>query len=297
MALMCETLEGFVESIENYVDDRPDRVFATGYLGGRFSGKLTHDDEEMSKRLSDFIVPHEYFADTETLEDIEAAHNDLFATTTVPSSLVVTEHEDVRSADEFIGSVRGMAEDVDDPIVVCAYFSPGRNHRRYGNDDNDKPRRFASVHFPEAMMSGPGLRPLKRMALSFAGLLIFERDDLSAEAQAMADGEIDHVELEDRHPDRLDPDEVYETLSSLSPGDRVQINDRKRPLTVTTVEESSFRPYGNVETMFFEAHGNDYRVSLYEDNYSKLETGNDSERITEIEVVEHAEKGRVEAIA
>lgn len=289
MTLMCESLERFVESIENYASQKPDRRFAVGSIRGASSMIARRSDEDMNKRVSDFIIPYEYFADTMTIEDLERARGDLIATASMKESDLQMDHKDVYTSEEFIEAVRDVAADVDDPVVICAHFSPGSGSYQIYAGDNEKPRRIGSLTFPESMFSSPGCAPIRQMHVAFRGLLVFERSDLSDPAQAMADGEIESVELEDRYPDRLEPSEVYETLKSLSVGDRVLFNDRKRPLRVVPVEESSFFAYSNTECMFLEAHGSDYRVALREDKYSELETDHDSEYITEIEVVDRAD--------
>lgn len=295
MAVYLNDLEEFIGATHSLEEANPDRKIALGFLGGNYAGVLEVTDDNC-KRISDFIYPGEVFVDEDTLDDVDNAATDLIATGIIPEKMLATDHDAVFTFEEYRDRVREVAADFDEPVFYSGKFSPGRNYRTYGNADNDKPRRAASMHFPEDAFEARGTDPVESMDMALPGTIVLEGSHLTDDALAVARGEKDAIELADRNEDAMDPDVLYDTLTSLSPGDRVVVNERTRSMTVVSPEETSRRDYSNSETMFLSGNGTEYRVSFAE-KYPKMDWSSDTEWITTVDVVGQADPEQQEVVA
>jgi hypothetical protein len=296
MPIYCYDLDGFLKSIDGLEADKPERSVVLGRLDGRHANVLQKEDQNF-KRLSDFIFPGEIFADPDTLDDLRNARTDLIVTGVMPSKMLATDHEDVLTYDEYRDVVRDVASDFDDPVFLTGHFHAGRSYRMTGNAKNNKPRHFASMYFPEAVFATDGCAPLKNMASGYPGTVVLEADQLTENAQAVARGEIDSFDLDGREDDSMEPAEIYETLTSLSPGARVRLNDRNRAMEVVPRSETSRLGYANAECMFLTGNGTEYRLTLKEDSYGQLDWSSDTEYVRSVEVVEQADEGQQKVAA
>lgn len=287
------TPDDYAEQIDKMAESMSDRGIVLGTLEGA-QVRVRYDEDENLKRLGEFVYPAELFADERQTSDLASADTQLVATGVFPEEILDSTAVDVIGYDNLKEHAREIATNFEDPIFFVGVFHPDGNYQMTGNPDNNKPRRLGSMTFPERVFdTDGGLAPLQKLHLGFPGTVVIEADRLTDETVAYARGDRDELPIKEREDDRMDPDDLDDLLHSLSEGDRVQINDRNRPLTVVPRSETTQIGVANHECVFLSGNGTDYRVPIpnRDGRYPKLEWKSDSEYIGDLEVVERAADG------
>jgi hypothetical protein len=275
-------LDGFESLLDDLTEfDGNDQIV----VGSLSETTREYDAEDDLLRVADFVFPREIVGD---VSDALGEIDDSLLTSGFTGEQYLNSGADmVYSPTEYKQLARDVAGAYSDPVFVIGVWHPGQKYQMTGNPDNAKPRRCSRMVFPEeAFATEKGVQPLQKMSLTLQGAVVMERSHLTTEAVEFLDGDRDHLEIADRNPDVLEPEEVRELVGNLSPGDKIKVNDRSRPLTVISGEESEMFPVAWEENVFLESHGNHYRIAFDEDSSRRpeLEWKSDSEYIHEIEV-------------
>jgi len=293
------TPEDFAEQIDKMAESMDDRSIVLGDLEGQHAG-IRHESDENLARLAEFVYPAELFADGTGTTALESSDRRLAATGVMPSKHLDTSSRQVLDYDEYKQYAREIAAEFHDPIFLIGAWHAGRNYNLYGNPDNSKPRRIASMAYPETVFEAAGgTEPLHDLHLGFPGTVVLEADTLGDETVEYARGERDELPIEEREDDGMDAEEINQLLRGLSEGDRVRINDRNRPLAVVPRDNTRHIGVAGHDCVFLSGNGTDYRVKIEnrDSRYPELEWSSDREYIGDIEVVERSETTQAEVPA
>lgn len=291
--------EEFAEQVEKMADDQPEKAIVLGDLEGR-NGRPTYNADANTKHLGEFVYPGELFAKPEGTEPLESADTRLVATGVFPSKYIDLECDAVLDYDEYKRYALDVADEFRDPVFIIGGWFPTGNYQITGNSENNKPRRCGSMAFEERVFdTATGCQPLNELHLGFPGTIVLEADTLAKGTVEYVRGERDELPFEEREDDRMDAAEINAILRDLSPGDRIQVNDRNRALTVVPRSESSRIGVAGYECVFLSGNGTDYRIKVpkRDTDYPELEWHTDSEYIGELEVVDRTEGEQAEVPA
>lgn len=262
----------FIDDV-HFVQDE-ERLVLCGTIG---SPIIRKDSDEMVLRVGPFAYVYELFSDADRSALSEASFK--FSTCGfVPETMVSEDSAAVMTHEEFRAAVEAEIAEFDDPAVISGTFSPGGSYQLSGNGANDKPRRIASMAYPEDAFTAPGTMPLKKLGMSLLGTVIVERNVLSDEANEVINGERESIDLEDRHPDRMDTEEIHDVLDSLSEGDRVTLNDRSRSMEFTERRRGLIYLKGNGTTYHIDVSVGD------RSRYPRMTWASGSDYVTKIDV-------------
>jgi len=288
--------EGYHVLIDQLAEEMPDRRFLFGQVGGR-NARITLDEGSNSKRVADFIYPAEIFSDPGTMADVKEADKSLLTTAFIPQEYLDQTTDCVYTAEEMHELVDRVAEAVDgDAAFLIGGFSPGRNYQITGNPENSKPRKISALQYPEyAFDTEAGCEPLHNLHLGLPGTLVIEQLAFTEEALAFMRDERDRLPIQERDTGPY-PEDLNAELRDLSPGDRVTVNDRSRPLTVIPSEDTRQLSWSSGETVFLRGNGTDYRIHVRDGKYPRMDWSSDRTYVKEVDVEERsAEAEAVEA--
>jgi|GEM_PF-5678181 len=282
--IRLESRDGYHELVDALEDEFPDRLVAIGQSPG-LGLAITLDESSNTKRVADFIYPAEIFTEPGATTDLGNGDFRLLGASLTPAKHVDQSTDGVLDYDDFREEIDAAADALDgDAAFLVGGFSPDGNWQMYGNADNDKPRKLSSIQYPERYFETDGTAALREIHSGLFGTVVLSQSLFTDESLAFMRGERDRLPLNERDTGPS-PDELREQLRSLSPGDEVLVNDRKRPLTVLAPDEAKRRGYASGEAVFLSGNGTEYRVHIHADVYPRLEWSTDREAIGQLDVV------------
>lgn len=293
------TPEYFAEQIDKMAESMPDRSIVLGDLVGQNAGIRYHSEANL-KRLAEFVCPAELFAEESGTAGLESADHRLAATGVFPSEYMDESEPAVLDYDQYAEYASEIAVEFRDPLFFVGAWNADRNYQITGNPDNSKPQKCGNMAYLERVFAtSQGCEPLNKLHLGFPGTVVLEADAFDEATVEYARGERDELPLDEREDDRMDAEEINGILRGLSEGDRIQVNDRNRPLTVVPRAETSQIGIAGYDCVFLSGNGTDYRIKIEDrdSRYPELEWSSDREYIEDIEVVERSETTQAEVTA
>lgn len=292
-ALSREEFEWYAEE---WTEVNDGKLVVTASMGAGSTPPMAVDEDDHLGYLYDFRFPLELFGDGADALDRGEHPVGHF---TIGEEFVDETHEAVQTPTEYFDALRELMDEVGGPdtetAVIFGVFGTQSGNYRMTGSSRSGTYRLAAARFPSDALSGD-MEPIRATSASIAAPLVIPMDELVPEAQAYARDELNEFEFIDRSPE-MTAEEVLETLREVSEGDRVQINDRNRPLTVASSEQHSPGRW----RVKLRGNGTTYEVLWrLEDSRTrrpKLKWTTDSEHIETIEIVERSETEQQEVTA